>query len=45
MEMPSRKKMLRIERTHIRMRNIKDEEIDRYILTGELMDKAGAYAI
>ena len=45
MEMPSRKKMLRIERTHIRMRNIKDEEIDRYILTGEPMDKAGAYAI
>ena len=45
MEMPSRKKMLRIERTHIRMKNIKDEEIDRYILTGEPMDKAGAYAI
>jgi len=45
MEMPSRKKMLRIERTHIKMKNIKDEEIDRYILTGEPMDKAGAYAI
>lgn len=45
MEMPSRKKMLRIERTHIKMRNIKDEEIDRYILTGEPMDKAGSYAI
>lgn len=45
MEMPSRKKMLRIERTHIKMKNIKDEEIGRYILTGEPMDKAGAYAI
>ena len=45
MEMPSRKKMLRIERTHIKMRNIKDEEIEKYILTGEPMDKAGAYAI
>ena len=45
MEMPSRKKMLRIERTHIKMKSIKDEEIDRYILTGEPMDKAGAYAI
>jgi septum formation protein len=45
MEMPSRKKMLRIGRTHIKMKNIKDEEIDRYILTGEPMDKAGAYAI
>ena len=45
MEMPSRKKMLRIERTHIKMKYIKDEEIDRYILTGEPMDKAGAYAI
>jgi septum formation protein len=45
MASPSRKKMLRIERTHIKMKNIKDEEIDRYILTGEPMDKAGAYAI
>jgi len=45
MEMPSRKKMLRIERTRIKMKSIKDEEIDRYILTGEPMDKAGAYAI
>ncbi|HHT9109386.1 MAG TPA: Maf family protein [Candidatus Wunengus sp. YC63] len=45
MASPSRKKMLRIERTHIKMKHIKDEEIDRYILTGEPMDKAGAYAI
>jgi len=45
MASPSRKKMLRIERTHIKMKYIKDEEIDRYILTGEPMDKAGAYAI
>src|SRR3990172_12722642 len=45
MASPSRKKMLRIERTHIKMKSIKDEEIDRYILTGEPMDKAGAYAI
>jgi len=45
MASPSRKKMLRIERTHITMITINDEEIDRYILTGEPMDKAGAYAI
>ena len=45
MEMPSGKKMLRTERTHIKMRNIKDEEIEKYVLTGEPMDKAGAYAI
>ncbi len=45
MELPSLKKMLRMEQTHIKMRTIKDEEIDRYILTGEPMDKAGAYAI
>ena len=45
MELPSLKKMLRMEQTHIKMRTIKDEEIDSYILTGEPMDKAGAYAI
>lgn len=45
MEMPSEKKTLRVERTHIKMINIKDEEIEKYILTGEPMDKAGAYAI
>lgn len=45
MEMPSQKKMLRTEQTRIKMRNINDEEIDSYILTGEPMDKAGAYAI
>lgn len=45
MELPSRKKMLRMEQTHIKMRFIKEEEIDSYILTGEPMDKAGAYAI
>ncbi|HHT9160222.1 MAG TPA: Maf family protein [Candidatus Brocadiaceae bacterium] len=45
MEVPSRKKILRTEQTHIKMRVIKDEEIDSYILTGEPMDKAGAYAI
>lgn len=45
MEMPSQKKMLRTEQTRIKIRNINDEEIDSYILTGEPMDKAGAYAI
>ncbi len=32
-----------IERTEVRFRPLSDAEIDRYIATGEPMDKAGAY--
>ena len=34
-----------ISRTHVTMRELEDEEIARYIRTGEAQDKAGAYAI
>lgn len=44
-DMPSKRKLLRIGRTHIKMRNITEEEIDGYVKSGEPMDKAGAYAI
>ncbi len=33
------------ERTDVVFRELADEDIDRYIATGEPMDKAGAYAI
>lgn len=33
------------EKTSVTMREMSDTEIDRYIATGEPMDKAGAYAI
>ena len=45
MDTPSRWKVLRISRTHIKMKFISEEEIDAYIKSGEPMDKAGAYAI
>lgn len=45
LEMPSEKKLLRIARTHIKMKCIAKEDIDAYIRSGEPMDKAGAYAI
>ena len=45
MDMPSKKKLLRIGRTHIKMKRISDEEIEIYVRTGEPMDKAGAYAV
>lgn len=44
-ETPSKKKSLRIDRTQIKMRHITDEEINAYVISGEPMDKAGAYAI
>jgi len=44
-ETPSKKKLLRFERTHIKMKYITGEEIDAYVKSGEPMDKAGAYAI
>ncbi|WKZ18323.1 MAG: Maf family protein [Candidatus Jettenia sp. CY-1] len=43
--MPLKKKLLRIGRTSIKIRHITEEEIDAYIQTGEPLDKAGAYAI
>ncbi len=45
LDMPSKKKLLRIERTHIRMKKISAEEIEIYVASGEPMDKAGAYAV
>lgn len=44
-DVPSKKKLLRIERTHIKMKNISEKEIEKYVSTGEPIDKAGAYAI
>ncbi len=35
----------RVARTGVRFRALSDDEIDAYIVTGEPMDKAGAYAI
>lgn len=32
-------------RSTVRFRKLRDEEITRYVATGEPMDKAGAYAI
>ena len=45
MDTPSKRKVLRISRTHIKMKFISEEEIDAYIKSGEPLDKAGAYAI
>lgn len=45
MDIPSKKKLLRTDRTCIKMRQISEEEIKVYVRTGEPMDKAGAYAI
>ena len=44
-DMPSKKKLLRIDRTSIRMTNMTEDEIEIYVRTGEPMDKAGAYAV
>ncbi len=44
-EMPSEKKLLRIDRTHIKMKHISKDEIEVYVRSGEPMDKAGAYAV
>ncbi len=45
MDMPSKKKLLRIGRTCITMKKMTNEEIAAYVQTGEPMDKAGAYAV
>ncbi|WP_336249798.1 Maf family protein [Stomatohabitans albus] len=34
-----------VERSHIRIRRMSNEEIDWYVNTGEPMDKAGGYAV
>lgn len=44
-DVPAKKKFLRFGRTHIRMRQIMEKEVEMYIRSGEGMDKAGAYAI
>ena len=36
---------VRTETTRVRLRLMSDEEIDRYVATGDPLDKAGAYAI
>ncbi|MDN3515078.1 MAG: Maf family protein [Candidatus Brocadia sp.] len=45
MDMPSKKKLLRIGRTRIKMKHISEDEIEIYVRSGEPMDKAGAYAV
>ena len=45
MDVPSKEKLLRFDRTRIKMRIISEEEIDIYISSGEPLDKAGSYAI
>ncbi len=44
-DMPSKKKLLRNERTRITMKHISEEEIEAYVRSGEPLDKAGAYAV
>lgn len=41
----SKKSYCGFERTAVHFRHLEDEEIERYIATGEPMDKAGAYGI
>ena len=45
MDVPSHKKLLRSDRTYIRMKHIAEQDIEMYISSGEPMDKAGAYAV
>jgi MAF protein len=43
--LPSREVRTRIVKSDVEMRNYSDEEIKTYILSGDPLDKAGAYAI
>ncbi len=45
METPENKLLTSVVRSKVKMRDYSDEEIERYIATGEPMDKAGAYGI
>lgn len=37
--------LAKYQRTEVTLKNASDDEIDRYVMTGEPMDKAGSYAI
>jgi septum formation protein len=39
------RRLVDYERTEVAFRSLSNEEVDRYITTGEPMDKAGSYAI
>lgn len=41
----SRKVLIEHEKTRVFFRSLREEEIRRYVATGEPMDKAGAYAV
>ncbi|ACK42679.1 MULTISPECIES: Maf family protein [Dictyoglomus] len=45
METPEEKVLTSVVRSKVKMRDYSDEEIERYVATGEPMDKAGAYGI
>lgn len=45
METPEDKLLVSVVRSKVKMRDYSEEEIERYIATGEPMDKAGAYGI
>lgn len=45
LHMPDGAILERVDTTRVRFRKLSPGEIDRYILTGEPMDKAGAYAM
>lgn len=44
LEKPAGRRVLAHERTEVKFRTLSEEEIARYVATGEPMDKAGAYA-
>lgn len=44
-ETPQMKEALRVAHSSVVFRELTEEEIERYVATGEPMDKAGAYAI
>lgn len=45
MQTPEDKVLTSVVRSKVKMRDYSDEEIERYVATGEPMDKAGAYGI